>query len=304
MVTAAAAVKEAEQKVRDAIMREAIARGASASAAKAQVSAEAEVIVLRADASRLRDELRSAERARQRAASERQESEAGAREIAAENETLRAAYEEARREIDELNAILRARSQDITQLGQVIISVYHGALDPKDLGDMADGIETIIGPQNPAWRLRDSESGETSDGARRARREVSDRAAGVPSENPDRVREARRGERRRAASASSAEPAVAVSSRTEPEEEEEDASVPMESAFFGVDAAEISWDAPLSVRKHRPRPFGVPGLALDKLAPPPEDPDADMLEFAYEQQYGKEAAKRMVAEAKRVGNAR
>ena len=60
-VTAHSAVKEAEQKVRDAIMRESIARSASASAAKAQVTAEAEVLVLRADASRLRDELRSAE---------------------------------------------------------------------------------------------------------------------------------------------------------------------------------------------------------------------------------------------------
>ena len=69
MVTAEGAIKEADRKVRDAIMREAIARNASASAAKAQVSAEAEVFVLRADASRLRDELRSAEDALKRASS-------------------------------------------------------------------------------------------------------------------------------------------------------------------------------------------------------------------------------------------
>jgi hypothetical protein len=72
----------------------------------------------------------------------------------------------------------------------------------------------------------------------------------------------------------------------------------MDSAFFGVDADEISWDEPLSVRKTRPRPLGMPTLALEKLAPPPEDPDAAMLEFAYEQQYGADAAKRMVEEAK------
>ena len=45
-------------------------------------------------------------------------------------------------------------------------------------------------------------------------------------------------------------------------------------------------------------PRGVPTLALEKPAPPPDDLDAAMLEFAYEQQYGPEAAKRMVEEAK------
>ena len=156
MVTAEAAIKEAERKVRDAIMREAIARNASASAAKAQVSAEAEVFVLRADASRLRDELRSAEDALQRASSERHASEATARSVAAENDTLRAEYANARREIDELNAVLRARSQDITQLGGVIISVYRGETDPNDLRDVAEGIAHVIGGSGTPPAVRGS----------------------------------------------------------------------------------------------------------------------------------------------------
>ena len=156
MVTAEAAIKEAERKVRDAIMREAIARNASASAAKAQVSAEAEVFVLRADASRLRDELRSAEDALKRASSERHASEATARSVAAENDTLRAEYANARSEIDELNAVLRARSQDITQLGGVIISVYRGETDPNDLRDVAEGIAHVIGGSGTPPAVRGS----------------------------------------------------------------------------------------------------------------------------------------------------
>ena len=303
MVTAEAAIKEAERKVRDAIMREAIARNASASAAKAQVSAEAEVFVLRADASRLRDELRSAEDALQRASSERHASEATARSVAAENDTLRAEYANARREIDELNAVLRARSQDITQLGGVIISVYRGEVDPRDLRDMADGIAHVIGPQKPTPAVRDHGDGGDSSNPRASR----ERPTFLRDE---RIRRSDEDERRAKTSfSSSVSSAHATATRGrgdvrevtvahEQEEEAEDASVPINSAFFGVDAEEISWDEPLSVRETRRRPLGVPTLALEKLAPPPDDPDAAMLEFAYEQQYGPEAAKRMVEEAK------
>lgn len=312
MVTAEAAIKEAERKVRDAIMREAIARNASASAAKAQVSAEAEVFVLRADASRLRDELRSAEDALQRASSERHASEATARSVAAENDTLRAEYANARREIDELNAVLRARSQDITQLGGVIISVYRGEVDPRDLRDMADGIAHIIGPQKPTPAVGDHGDGDNTrarnlrasrerptflrderirasdEDERRAERKTSEKLSSSVSRDADATKTKTYGQR----------DSREVIHAHEQDEEAEDASVPLNSAFFGVDAEEISWDEPLSVRETRPRPRGVPTLALEKLAPPPDDPDAAMLEFAYEQQYGPEAAKRMVEEAK------
>ena len=289
MVTAEGAIKEAERKVRDAIMREAIARNASASAAKAQVSAEAEVFVLRADASRLRDELRSAEDALKRASSERHASEVTARSVAAENDTLRAEYANARSEIDELNAVLRARSQDITQLGGVIISVYRGETDPNDLRDVAEGIAHVIGDSGAPPAVRGS--GPVTRGSRgdeRIRRSDEARASLASKPSTD---------DRRSASVSGAA-ATRASAPDATEEEAEDASVPMDSAFFGVDADEISWDEPLSVRKTRPRPLGMPTLALEKLAPPPEDPDAAMLEFAYEQQYGADAAKRMVEEAK------
>ena len=301
MGTAEAAIKEAERKVRDAIMREAIARNASASASKAQVRSEAEVLVLRADASRLRDELRSAEVALQRASSERHASEATARSIAAENDTLRTEYANARREIDELNAVLRARSQDITQLGGVIISVCRGDVDPRDLRDVADGIAQVIGPTKPAPRLPESDPGALEPAR-------DDRAS---RENPTRGDERTRTSVEARVSTASASTSVSGAAATpaaaplrstaavnETEEEAEDASMPVDSAFFGVDADEISWDEPLSVRKTRPRPLGMPTLALDKLAPLPADPDAAMLEFAYEQQYGKDAAKRMVEEAK------
>lgn len=314
MVTAEAAIKEAERKVRDAIMREAIARNASASAAKAQVSAEAEVFVLRADASRSRDELRSAEDALQRASSERHASEATARSVAAENDTLRAEYANARREIDELNAVLRARSQDITQLGGVIISVYRGEVDPRDLRDMADGIAHIIGPQKPTPAVADHGDGDNTRARNlRASRErptfLRDERIRASDEDERRAEKERKTSEKLSSSVS--RDAAATKTKTygqrdsrevihahEQEEEAEDASVPLNSAFFGVDAEEISWDEPLSVRETRPRPRGVPTLALEKLAPPPDDPDAAMLEFAYEQQYGPEAAKRMVEEAK------
>ena len=296
MVTAEGAIKEAERKVRDAIMREAIARNASASAAKAQVSAEAEVFVLRADASRLRDELRSAEDALKRASSERHASEATARSVAAENDTLRAEYAKARSEIDELNAVLRARSQDITQLGGVIISVYRGETDPNDLRDVAEGIAHVIGGSGTPPAVRGS--GPVTRGSRgdeRIRRSDEARASLASKSSTD--------DRHPASVSGAAATRVsaprfretgpnAANATDATEEEAEDASVPMDSAFFGVDADEISWDEPLSVRKTRPRPLGMPTLALEKLAPPPEDPDAAMLEFAYEQQYGADAAKR------------
>ena len=110
----------------------------------------------------MRDELRSAEDALQRASSERHASEATARSVAAENDTLRAEYANARREIDELNAVLRARSQDITQLGGVIISVYRGEVDPRDFRDMADGIAHIIGPQKPMPAVGDHGDGDNT----------------------------------------------------------------------------------------------------------------------------------------------
>jgi|TARA_B110000977_G_scaffold52728_1_gene71629 hypothetical protein len=126
MVTASAAIKEAEQKIRDAIMREAIARSASASAAKAQVSAEAEVLVLRAAASRLRDELRATEHALEVSSSANTASASTHESLVAENHALRAAHASATSEVHDLNTVLRARSMDITQLGQVIIDVYQG----------------------------------------------------------------------------------------------------------------------------------------------------------------------------------
>ena len=305
MVTAEGAIKEAERKVRDAIMREAIARNASASAAKAQVSAEAEVFVLRADASRLRDELRSAEDALQRASSERHASEATARSVAAENDTLRAEYANARSEIDELNAVLRARSQDITQLGGVIISVYRGETDPNDLRDVAEGIAHVIGGSGTPPAVRGSGpvhlTKPNARGDERIRRSDEARASlASKSSTDDRLPASVSGAAATRASAPRFRETGpnAANATDATEEEAEDASVPMDSAFFGVDADEISWDEPLSVRKTRPRPLGMPTLALEKLAPPPEDPDAAMLEFAYEQQYGADAAKRMVEEAK------
>ena len=98
MVTAEGPSREAERKVRDAIMREAIARNASASAAKAQVSAEAEVFVLLRGRLAVARRCESAEDALKRASSERHASEATARSVAAENDTLRAEYANARGE--------------------------------------------------------------------------------------------------------------------------------------------------------------------------------------------------------------
>ncbi|MDA9097312.1 hypothetical protein N9L76_00070 [bacterium] len=310
-VTAHSAVKEAEQKVRDAIMRESIARSASASAAKAQVTAEAEVLVLRADASRLRDELRSAENLAQRAVSERDAYvSAAVRDLRDENESLRAAHESVSREIDDLNAVLRARSQDITQLGQVIIQVFQGEVDPRDLGDMAAGIANVLGTQKPQNAADTTHVGTSYDAGRRDNGRRMDKqsvhtadALREPSPPPARRSAEHEKQNYHGSHGSSTSAYVKPNQPTAPtgdSDESEDASVPIDSAFFGVDADEISWDAPLSVRKHRPRPFGMPTLALENLAPPPDDPDAAMLEFAYEQQYGKEAAKRMVEEAKRT----
>jgi hypothetical protein len=246
--------------------------------------------------------LRSAEDALKRASSERHASEATARSVAAENDTLRAEYANARREIDELNAVLRARSQDITQLGGVIISVYRGETDPNDLRDVAEGIAHVIGGSGTPPAVRGS--GPVTRGSRgdeRIRRSDEARASlASKSSTDDRLPASVSGAAATRASAPRFRETGpnAANATDATEEEAEDASVPMDSAFFGVDADEISWDEPLSVRKTRPRPLGMPTLALEKLAPPPEDPDAAMLEFAYEQQYGADAAKRMVEEAK------
>ena len=45
------------------------------------------------------------------------------------------------------------------------------------------------------------------------------------------------------------------------QEDREDASVPIDSAFYGVDAGEVTWEEPLSVRKNKPRPEGMPSLS-------------------------------------------
>jgi hypothetical protein len=167
---------------------------------------------------------------------------------------------------------------------------------------MADGIAHVIGPQKPTPAVRDHGDGGDPSNPRASR----ERPTFLRDE---RIRRSDEDERRAKTSFSSVSSAHATATRGrgdvrevtvahEQEEEAEDASVPINSAFFGVDAEEISWDEPLSVRETRRRPLGVPTLALEKLAPPPDDPDAAMLEFAYEQQYGPEAAKRMVEEAK------
>ena len=46
----------------------------------------------------------------------------------------------------DLGAVIMARTQDIKQLGQVIVSVFKGEILPSSLGDMAAGITNVIGP--------------------------------------------------------------------------------------------------------------------------------------------------------------
>jgi regulator of extracellular matrix RemA (YlzA/DUF370 family) len=259
-------VRNAEGKVREAVTKEAVARKASASAAKAQVNAEAEVIRLKMKMSRLSEEAKTTLRC-SRAEATHDNSYSLIEELKAERDALRKLNADARAQVDELDAVLRARTRDVTQLGQVIISVFKGETLAKDLGIMAASIANIIGSKvTTVESLRSLGDQEGDHRGRVSRQSKGDR-----------------------------EPAVELMSHYE---ESEDTSVPIDSAFYGVEAGEVTWEEPLSVRQNKPRPLGMPILALDKLAPPPDDPDAAMLEFAYEQQYGKEEAKRMMKEAK------
>ena len=269
----AATIREAEDRVKEAISREAIARNASASAAQAQVNAEAEVFRLRAEIVTLRSLAKEAELAQEQSAADLASSEAALRELVVSRNALIKSNDEARQEIQDLGAVLLARTQDIKQLGQVIVSVFRGEILPSSLGDMAAGIANIIGPNLDSF------------GAEERNEQVRIEAVSNASDK---------------SSKDDLKESGGVLSTSELVEDEEDSSVPVDSAFFGVEASEVTWEEPLSVRKTRPRPQGVPGLALDRLAPPPDDPDAAMLEFAYEQQYGKAEARRMMEEAKTV----
>lgn len=275
-------VTKAQHAVKSAEQRAAIAKAAAAAAARAQVAAEAEAIRLTGENKRLRDEAQRHFAAIELAAAESEQTqlaydsavaaqdaaEAAVEELTKTCGTLEGLYGESQREVEELNVVLRARTQDITQLGQIIISLYKGEIQSDQLGEIASGIANIIGPPPPNASDNGDIVGQVDDQLRRA-----EDAAGDDSVPVD-----------------EAPPGV--------EQEEEDTSVPVDSAFYGVDAGEVTWEEPLSVRATRVRPTGMAPLALHKVAPPPDDPDAAMLEFAYEQQYGKEEAKRMIAEAK------
>ena len=269
----AATIREAEYRVKEAISREAIARNASASAAQAQVNAEAEVFRLRAENRTLRSLAKEAELAKEQLAADLASSEAALRELVASRNALVKSNDEAHQEIKDLGAVIMARTQDIKQLGQVIVSVFKGEILPSSLGDMAAGITNVIGPNLDSF------------GAEEQSEQVPIEAVSNTSEKSIKDNLTKSGD---------------VLPTSELVEDDEDSSVPVDSAFFGVEASEVTWEQPLSVRKTRPRPQGVPGLALDRLAPPPDDPDAAMLEFAYEQQYGKAEARRMMEEAKTV----
>lgn len=273
----AATIREAEYRVKEAISREAIARNASASAAQAQVNAEAEVFRLRAENRTLRSLAKEAELAKEQLAADLASSEAALRELVASRNALIKSNDEAHQEIKDLGAVIMARTQDIKQLGQVIVSVFKGEILPSSLGDMAAGITNVIGPNLDSF------------GAEEQSEQVPIEAVSNTSEKSIKDNLTKSGD---------------VLPTSELVEDDEDSSVPVDSAFFGVEASEVTWEQPLSVRKTRPRPQGVPGLALDRLAPPPDDPDAAMLEFAYEQQYGKAEARRMMEEAKTVTHKR
>ena len=273
----AATIREAEYRVKEAISREAIARNASASAAQAQVNAEAEVFRLRAENRTLRSLAKEAELAKEQLAADLASSEAALRELVASRNALVKSNDEAHQRIKDLGAVIMARTQDIKQLGQVIVSVFKGEILPSSLGDMAAGITNVIGPNLDSF------------GAEEQSEQVPIEAVSNTSEKSIKDNLTKSGD---------------VLPTSELVEDDEDSSVPVDSAFFGVEASEVTWEQPLSVRKTRPRPQGVPGLALDRLAPPPDDPDAAMLEFAYEQQYGKAEARRMMEEAKTVTHKR
>ena len=135
----AATIREAEYRVKEAISREAIARNASASAAQAQVNAEAEVFRLRAENRTLRSLAKEAELAKEQLAADLASSEAALRELVASRNALIKSNDEAHQEIKDLGAVIMARTQDIKQLGQVIVSVFKGEILPSSLGDMAAG---------------------------------------------------------------------------------------------------------------------------------------------------------------------
>ncbi len=269
--SATATVREAERKVKEAVAREAVARNASASAAKAQVNAEAAVIRLKMQISQSREGANISDLAFDRPAVAHAECNASIEELIAEMAAIRKSNEDARLQIHELETVLRARTQDITQLGQTIISVFKGEISAKDLGVTAANIAKMLESKaltvmsQSAVVIADSEGGKHESGS-------------VQSKIYQEME--------------------TVFTTHAEQEDREDASVPIDSAFYGVDAGEVTWEEPLSVRKNKPRPEGMPSLALDRLAPPPDDPDAAMLEFAYEQQYGKEEAKRLMKEAK------
>ena len=132
--SATATVREAERKVKEAVAREAVARNASASAAKAQVNAEAAVIRLKMQISQSREGANISDLAFDRPAVAHAECNASIEELIAEMAAIRKSNEDARLQIHELETVLRARTQDITQLGQTIISVFKGEISAKDLG--------------------------------------------------------------------------------------------------------------------------------------------------------------------------
>ena len=282
-----AAAADSKSAVKRAEQREAIARSAAAAAARAQVASEAEVIRLSDDNKRLREEARAhvdavavAVTECETAVSAKNAAESAAEELRANVGYLEGSVSESQREMEELNAVLRARTMDITQLGQIIISVYKGEIQPEQLGEIASGIANIIGPQNV-----DGDSNHAT-------------GLGGGGEGVDGSGEGLHPEESQPYGMAGGAQLSESANDGEAEEEEEDTSVPVDSAFYGVEASEITWEEPLSVRERRARPKGMPALAVEKLEPPPDDPEAAMLEFAYDQQYGKEEAKRMIAVAK------
>eukprot|EP00227_Mantoniella_beaufortii_P010088 CAMPEP_0197587598 /NCGR_PEP_ID=MMETSP1326-20131121/9173_1 /TAXON_ID=1155430 /ORGANISM="Genus nov. species nov., Strain RCC2288" /LENGTH=755 /DNA_ID=CAMNT_0043152349 /DNA_START=241 /DNA_END=2508 /DNA_ORIENTATION=- len=287
---AAATEGKAKAAVKAANQRAAIATAAAVAAAQAQVAAEAEAIRLTGENQRLRDdskthhttvatatvEVEALQLTRDGAVTVQATVEATVDDLTTSRDTLEESYVESRRQLDDLNAVLRARTQDITQLGKILISVYKGEIQPDQMGEIAAGMEHIIGPNPEGISLAMTGRGGGGGGGGGVGRGI-----GEQQHHGDDVDFL-------------PQPPVVG----EFEEEEEDTSVPVDSAFYGVEADEVTWEEPLSVRETKLRPKGVPILALNKLAPPPEDPDAAMLEFAYEQQYGKEEAKLMIAEAR------
>ena len=283
---AAATKAKVKDAVKAADQRAAIATAAAIAAAQAQVAADAEAIRLTGENQRLRDdatnhvaavaaataEAEASHLARDSAIDAHAAAKAALDEVTTSSYTLEESCSECRRKIDDLNTVLHARTQDISQLGRIIISVYKGSIQPDQLVEIAAGMANILG-RNCEGSPGILVSGKGGDGG------------GGGGKGGEEHREGN-------------EEDVGLPTSPEDDSEEEDSSVPVDSAFYGVEADEVTWEEPLSVRENKPRPKGMPGLALNKLAPPSEDPDAAMLEFAYEQQYGKAEAQRMMVEAK------